>query len=296
MRYSKQILSCMLAVGLLSACSGNVTKNVENNNTDNPTEKHEQTDQSKSEAATSGETTNTDAEAEQTKDDQSTNQPINSNNNSQTEINGNNQTDVIASIKKQLKTKLPVSLPSQLPLKEGKHLTATTTVEKNKYTVVFYEMDKEVPVNDPSLKKASKKSIIAKYTVVKYSSLEKANEKISFEDFSKAGGQKMNLGHNIIGYQDAGAGSLWTSWNEGRWSLATHTRTTKPELGLELAKQAVEFLETNSLPIPKPNGSIHLDAIKSTENNVKWQNNNIVYSIEKVNDPMDALKMATSMK
>ncbi|HWI47650.1 MAG TPA: hypothetical protein VNU45_05405 [Rummeliibacillus sp.] len=299
MKYSKQIVSCMLAVGLLSACSANTTKNVENN-TDNPIEKHEQTDQGKAQEETNGETTNT--ETGQTEDEQvaaddpSTDQTANSNDNSQTEMKENNQSDVIASIKKQLKTTLPVSLPNQLPLKGGKYLTATTKIEKNKYTIVFYESNKEVPINDSSLKKAPKKSIIAKYKVVKYSSLEKANEEISFEDFSKVGGQKMNLGHNIIGYQDAGAGALWTSWNEGRWAIATHTRTTKPELGLELAKQAVDYLEKNTLPIPKPNGSIRLDAIKSTENNVKWQNKNIVYSIEKVKDPIDALKTATSIE
>ena len=293
MKYSKQILSCMLAMGLLSACS-NTTKNVVDN-TDHSTEKHEQTEKSKAEETTSGESTNT--KTNQTKDNQKAaadNQTTNSVGNSQ---KVNNQADVIASIKKELKTNLPVLLPSQLPIKEGQYLTATTKIEKNNYTIVFYESKKKVPVNDSSLKTNTlEKSIVAKYSVVEYNSLEKANEVIGFQDFSKAGGQKVNLGHNIIGYQDAGAGALWTSWNEGRWALATHTRTPKPELGLELAKQAVNFLEKNTLPIPKPNGSIRLDAITSTENNVKWQNNNIVYSIEKVKNPLDALKIATSMK
>lgn len=293
MKYSKQILSCMLAMGLLSACSENTTKNVENN-TDHSIEKQEQTDQKKVEETTNGESTNT--ESDQTKDSQTAvdDQTTNLDDKDQ---KVNNQADVIASIKKELNTKLPVLLPSQLPIKEGNYLTATTKIEKNKYTIVFYETKKKTPINDTSLKKNSlEKLILAKYSVVKYNSLEKANEVIGFEDFSKAGGQKMNLGHNILGYQDAGAGALWTSWNEGRWALATHTRTTKPELGLALAKQAVDFLEKNTLPIPKPNGSIRLDAIKSTENNVKWQNNNIVYSIEKVKNPLDALKIATSMK
>ncbi|WP_102693624.1 hypothetical protein [Rummeliibacillus pycnus] len=293
MKYSKQILSCMLAMVLLSACSENTTKNVENN-TDHSIEKQEQTDQKKVEETTNGESTNT--ESDQTKDSQTAvdDQTTNLDDKDQ---KVNNQADVIASIKKELNTKLPVLLPSQLPIKEGNYLTATTKIEKNKYTIVFYETKKRTPINDTSLKKNSlEKLILAKYSVVKYNSLEKANEVIGFEDFSKVGGQKMNLGHNIIGYQDAGAGALWTSWNEGRWALATHTRTTKPELGLALAKQAVDFLEKNTLPIPKPNGSIRLDAIKSTENNVKWQHNNIVYSIEKVKNPLDALKIATSMK
>ncbi len=138
--------------------------------------------------------------------------------------------------------------------------------------------------------------MIAKYYVKKYNSEKEANDVIGFEDFSKAGGQKVNLGHNIGGYQDAAAGSLFTGWNEGRWALATQTRTTSPENGLDLAKQAVEFLEKNTLPIPKPNGSIHLSAMSPTGNVIKWQDNTIVYSLENVKDPMESLKIATSVK
>ncbi|WP_312753543.1 hypothetical protein [Rummeliibacillus suwonensis] len=291
MKYSKPLLSCMLVVGLLSACSTN------KDNDDSAT-KTEQTDQGETGTQTTEETTQTDdetvTEQDPTNEDEQT---TNSNDDHSSETINNEQVDIINTIKKQLKTDLPVKLPTFLPLKDGKYLTATTKGEKNKYTVTFYETDQKVKINDPSLKKLSQKSRIASYKVVKYDSVQKANEVISFENFSKAGGQKVNLGHNIIGYQDAGAGALWTGWNEGRWALATHTRTTKPEQGLELAKQAVDFLEDNMLPIPKPNGSIHLDAISpSTENNVKWQNNNTVFTVEKVKEPIDALKIATSIK
>lgn len=293
MKYSKQILSCMLAMGLLSACSANTEEDV--SNVDDSAAK---TDQSEADKQTV-ETTHTDDDTKQVQTseaDQPTEQTANSKDNHSTEAIEDEQSEILSAIKKELKTDLPVKLPTLVPLEDGKYVTATTKVDKNKYIVTFYEMDKQVKVNDPSLNKASKKSMIAKFKVVNYSNVKKANEVISFEDFSKVGGQKMNLGHNIIGYQDAGAGSLWTSWNEGRWALATHTEMTKPDLGLALAKQAVEFLETNTLPTPKPNGSIRLDAISSTENNVKWQNDNIVFSVEKVKDPIDALKMATSVK
>lgn len=295
MKYSKQLVSCMLAICLLSACSANTEKRASNG--DKNSEQTVQDD-------TNSQNIEEKADADDEKDQQQTSEvkkttedATNSSTNNASVTNENDQTKIINAIKKELKTTgLPVQLPTVLPLKDGKYLTATTKVNKNNFLIVFYESDKKVKINDASLSKAPKKSIIAKYKVVKYSSLKKANEVISYEDFSKVGGQKMNLGHQIIGYQDAGAGALWTSWNEGRWALATHTRTTKPDQGLELAKQAVEFLETNTLPIPKPNGSIHLDAIKSTENNVRWQNKNIVFSIEKVKDPIDALKIATSVK
>lgn len=295
MKYSKQLVSCIIATCLLSACSANAEKGTSNSDTNS-----ESTVQVDTNSQTTEEKTNTDDENEQQQTSEikkTTDDTTTSSTNNSSVTNKEDQTKMIETIKKEVKTSgLPVELPTILPLKDGKYLSATTKAGKNNYSIVFYESDKNVKINDPSLRKAPKKSIIAKYKVIKYIDLNKVNTEISYEDFSKVGGQKVNLGHQIIGYQDAGAGALWTSWNEGRWALATHTRATKPEQGLELAKKAVEFLETNTLPVPKPNGSIHLDAIKSTENNVKWQNNNIVFSVEKVQDPIDALKIATSVK
>lgn len=281
MRIFNQMLSYLLIGVLLGACSGQVEKTAQ----DNQKEKTEQTTKKESNHTNSNkENAKVVKEGKIVKDE------------STTPVKQNDQADTIASIRKQLKTDLPILLPNRLPIKMGKYLTATTTSKKNQFTVVFYETDKQLSINDPSLKKMSKDNIIAKYKAVKYDSLNQANDEISFEDYSKVGGQRVNLGHHIMGYQDAGAGSLWTSWNEGRWALATHTRTANSERGLELAKQAVEFLEKNLLPIPKPNGSIRLDAMKSTENNVRWQNKTIVYSIEKVKNPIDVLKIATSIK
>lgn len=281
MRLFKQMLSYLLIVILLVGCSGQVEKKAQ----DNKLEKTEKT--------TKKESNNTNQNKENAK---VVKKDKNVKDESTTPVKQNNQADTIASIRKQLKTDLPILLPNRLPIKIGKYLTATTTSGKNQFTVVFYETDKQLSINDPSLKKMPKDNIVAKYKAIKYDSLNQANDQISFEDYSKVGGQRVNLGHHIRGYQDAGAGSLWTSWNEGRWALATHTRTANSKQGLDLAKQAVEFLEKNLLPIPKPNGSIRLDAMKSIENNVRWQNQTIVYSIEKVKNPIDVLKIATSIK
>lgn len=279
MKLFKQMLSSLLIVILLVGCSGQAEKTAQ----DNQTEKTEQTSKKESNTNENKENAKVVKEGKIVKDE------------STTPVKQNDQADTIASIRKQIKTDLPILLPNQLPIKMGKYLTATTTLKKDQFTVVFYETNKQLSINDPSLKKMSK-DIVAKYKAVNYNSLNQANDQISFEDYSKVGGQRVNLGYHIMGYQDAGAGSLWTSWNEGRWALATHTRTANSERGLELAKQAVAFLEKNLLPIPKPNGSIRLDAMKSTENNVRWQNKTIVYSIEKVKNPIDVLKIATSIK
>ena len=291
MKYPAKVVSCFLVVNLLGACSGNANQNTDKSNTDKETEKTTVVEKSENSKTTNSTgninptgTTNPNAETENPKDVQSAIE------------NESKNESVLTSIRKQLKTDLPVLVPNELPIENGKYLTAKTTSSNNQYTIVYYQTDKNTPVNDKTLEQAPKDSVIAKYEVKKYSNEKEANDVIGFEDFSKTGGQKVSLGHNITGYQDAAAGSQFTGWNEGRWAIATQTRTANPEKGLVLAKQAVEFLEKNTLPIPKPNGSIHLSATSSTGNMVKWQNNTIVYSIENVKDPMEALRIATSVK
>ncbi|WP_053415211.1 hypothetical protein [Viridibacillus arvi] len=203
--------------------------------------------------------------------------------------------EILKAIKTQLKTDLSKILPSKLPLSKGKHLTATTKSSANYYEVVFMESDKPIAINNKALKNKHKANVIARLNVKKYSNLTKSSEQIAFEDYSKLGGQKVNLGYGITGYQDAGAGSVFTSWNEGRWALNTRSLTTKGEQGVKLAKEATKLLETNTLPIPKPNGLVHLD-VERSGNRITWQKDKIVYTIDQVKDPLDALRIATSFE
>ena len=69
--------------------------------------------------------------------------------------------------------------------------------------------------------------------------MQEASEQVAFENFSELEGQPIDLGYGITGYQDAGAG----------------------ESGEKLAREATEFLETHTLPIPKPNGLLTLTCI-----------------------------------
>ncbi|MGE7933967.1 hypothetical protein [Viridibacillus arvi] len=203
--------------------------------------------------------------------------------------------EVLKAIKTQLKTDLSKILPSKLPLSKGKQLTATTKSSANYYEVVFMESDKPIAINNKALKNKHKATVIARLNVKKYANLTKSSEQIAFEDYSKLGGQKVDLGYGITGYQDAGAGSVFTSWNEGRWALNTRSLTTKGEKGVKLAKEATKFLETNTLPFPKPNGLVHLD-VERSGNRITWQKEKIVYTIDQVKDPIDALKIATSFE
>lgn len=171
------------------------------------------------------------------------------------------QQEVLSAIADELQTNVEKILPNHLPLEKGQHLTAKTESRQNEYFIDFYSTKELIPINNEILKEERpdiKK--IANLKVKIYSSEKEADETIGFEDYSKVGGQKVDLGFEITGYQDAGVGNLWTSWNEGRWALATHTSIQQPEQGVDLAKQSVKYLEEHTLPIPKMYGAIRLDA------------------------------------
>ncbi|MGE7694881.1 hypothetical protein ACQKNC_12270 [Lysinibacillus sp. NPDC094177] len=203
------------------------------------------------------------------------------------------QAGVLKNIKDQLKTNLPITLPKGLPITEGAFLTATTKAETNQVEIVFLESKEYLPINDIKLKQPDRATVIARLSVQQYESTDETNKQISFENFSQNGGQEVDLGFNIKGYQDAGVGSLWTGWNEGRWAVATHTRTDNPETGVKLAKQAVQFLETHMLPIPKQNGFAHLDVYESG-NLIVWQDGKLVYTLDSIKNPLKALEIATA--
>lgn len=203
------------------------------------------------------------------------------------------QAGVLKNIKNQLKTNLSITLPKGLPITKGTFLTATTKAEANQVEILFFESKKYLPINDPKLKNSQSATAIARLVVKQYQNAKEANEQIAFVNFSQNGGQEVDLGYKIKGYQDAGAGSLWTGWNEGRWAIATRTRTDNSEAGVKLAKQAVQFLEAHMLPIPKQNGFARLDVYESG-NSIVWQDEKLVYTLDSIKEPLKALEIATA--
>lgn len=200
-----------------------------------------------------------------------------------------NEEQVLADIKTEIKTDLEVRLPESLGLKEGDYLTATITSNADSYYVVFYKNDQPMQLNDPQLLSDNNPAMkILKLEAKRYESKDKAAEEIAFQDFSQLGGEEMDLGRDIKGYRDAGAGSSFISWNEGRWGLTSRTLTSEPDKGEALAKEAVDFLENIMLPIPKEYGTIHLDT-EENGNLAKLQNEEVVYTFSEVKDPMDML-------
>ena len=177
----------------------------------------------------------------------------------------------------QLKERIPdwnIDLPSWTE-EESQHTGAAVVKEKDRAEIQFYKTEEPIAVDDPALANAQETALL---TIERFSSSKEANEQIDFQDYKKVGGEPVDLGYDITGYQDAGAGSLFTSWNEGRWAMITRTTTDASEKGVQLAQHAVSFLEEHTLPIPHEHGSLHLD-VNEQGSFVKWQKGELVYML-----------------
>lgn len=201
------------------------------------------------------------------------------------------QGESLQQIKDQIHSDIPIKMPTTLPIADDAFLTATTRAEGDHVEIIFYESKENMPINDIRLKNSA--TAICRLFVKQYKSAEGASTQIAFDNFSQNGGHEVDLGYNITGYQDAGVGSLWTGWNEGRWAIATHTRTDDPEAGIKLAKQAVKYLENHMLPIPKQYGLAQLDVYQSG-NLIVWQDEKLVYTLDSIKEPLKALEIATA--
>ncbi|MBG9452896.1 hypothetical protein ABE61_02035 [Lysinibacillus sphaericus] len=280
-------ISMLLSFSIISACSDKEEKpNVPNK----PQEEQESNVPSKPQEEQKSNESNKSQEEHQSNENQ---EPSKTNKGNTEASLSHTQASVLKNIKNQLKTNLSITLPKGLPITEGTFLTATTKAEANQVEILFFESKKHLPINDPKLKNSQSATAIARLVVKQYQNAKEANEQIAFVNFSQNGGQEVDLGYNIKGYQDAGAGSLWTGWNEGRWAITARTRTDNPEAGMKLAKQAVQFLETHMLPIPKQNGFARLDVYESG-NSIVWQDEKLVYTLDSIKEPLKALEIATA--
>lgn len=189
----------------------------------------------------------------------------------------NQQEQNVPTLTEQLKERLPdwpLALPSWTT-EESQHIGAAVIEEVDQVEIQFYKTEEPMRLDDPALISLQKTALL---TIQRFSSTEEANGQIGFQKYEVAGGRPIDLGHGITGYQDAGAGSLFTSWNEGRWAIVTRTMIDAAEDGEQLARETVVFLEEHTLPIPHEHGSLHLD-VHEKGSLAKWQKENLVYGL-----------------
>lgn len=111
---------------------------------------------------------------------------------------------------------------------------------------------------------------------------------------SSSGLPTVDLGHNISGVMDSGAGQRYLQWNEGRWSFVVHASAVVGEDPVPTAQHVVDLLERYYLPAPSAKGGGQLEATAS-ENVLTWNKGNVLYTLKGKN--IDTLvKMAASVK
>ncbi len=213
------------------------------------------------------------------------------------------QQSILAQIDAALDTKVPLVLPSSLPVTENRFLTATTVSQATDYKVNFYETDQAAKINSQT---ASGGTLIASLEGTEYQDAESAKENISgYEtvDLSSVDSDAIvDLGHQIKGTWDSGLGHQVLVWNEGRWCLrvdsptdSTYQSKTYPD-NEQLAKDVVAYLEDNMLPAPQEIGVIAINIWAQNQGTtIEWQDQQTVYQISSP-DPMTALKVAVAME
>ncbi|MEG1504055.1 MAG: membrane lipoprotein lipid attachment site-containing protein [Enterococcus sp.] len=181
--------------------------------------------------------------------------------------------------------------PDPTTISSGKQIGITASEEQGILKVNYYIVDKETPFNDASL---NNQTPIAQYQRQTYASNAEAQSAVG-QNYDP-NGQQVDLGHNITGYQNSGAGSTYLTWKEGNWSIGVQANNLEQENPVPFAKQVVEYLEGAFLPVPQTVGQISLRVSASDyqSNRIAWQNNQAVYTIMN-SDGMNGLKMAVSM-
>ncbi|GAA6112590.1 MAG: hypothetical protein M3005_02650 [Apilactobacillus sp.] len=171
-------------------------------------------------------------------------------------------------------------LPQNNGIDENKSVDTKVDGDKDNFTISYISNGKTY----------------ATYTKHTYGSDSAAMQQVGYESSNNVTGlPKVDLGSNITGYSDRGAGQEYIQANFGNWSLLTHGSNFGKTEGLatKQGKDVVAFIQNYQLPIPNKYGSISVN-IDNTAT-ITWQNGNDVYSV-KANTVDIALKMATSLK
>ncbi|MGG3571547.1 hypothetical protein ABES80_03460 [Bacillus gobiensis] len=195
-----------------------------------------------------------------------------------------------------LNTDIPFVKPTNLPKGEKTYYTAAYDNKPDGYSVIIYQTDHPVQINDRSLNNVGEDSQLVTLRGEKYESAEAAQQEVGYQEVQKQD-HAIDLGYGLWGMQDAGAGHKFFNWNEGRWYLGMQAQTQNQIDLPGKAKEMVEFLENNTLPIPNQFARFSV-AYENNDvtNSAFWQEGQIVYEVEpNTKDPVDALRIVTSI-
>ncbi|MGM9904049.1 MAG: hypothetical protein ACI32O_09010 [Enterococcus sp.] len=185
-----------------------------------------------------------------------------------------------------------IPMPNDIPVTTGSLNIAATQIKQG-FSVQYYQGEKALPLNDPSL---NQETPIASYLYRDgfASSQETIN---TIQPFTiDTGGRKIDLGHSIVGFQQGAAGSSYLEWQEGNWRFRLRVSNIEGQDPVPQAKEIVNYLESALLPAPEQVGVVMIDSTDASNQHtqVSWQEPTTVYTITN-QEPLNALKMAVSM-
>jgi hypothetical protein len=209
------------------------------------------------------------------------------------------QKEALADIDFALNTRVPVMLPTAVPVSQGKYLTGTTYSETWYYLARLYETARPAFINS---KAASLGKPIAVVEGTEYK--DEATAKANITGYTKVDASQspnMDLGHGITAIENAGMGHTYIIWNEGRWCInidspndPAYKNKTYPD-SKKLAQNIVTYLNRNALPSPKSIGVVTVNNWnQSYLTTVTWQYHQMTYKVTS-KDPFVALKVAVAM-
>lgn len=203
-------------------------------------------------------------------------------------------------VSQSINTRVPLMLPTSVPIAKDKYLTATTHSETWYYNTHLYETNKPTNINTQA---ASSGTPIATVESTEYkSSTEALNHISGYIKVNTSNGQTVNLGNGITAVSEGAAGHAYLMWNEGRWSIKMNSPTdpryknkTYPD-SKKLAENIVAYLHDHALPAPQKIGVVTINNWNnSTLTTVQWQYHEMIYQVSSHN-PFTALKTAVAMR
>lgn len=188
-------------------------------------------------------------------------------------------------------------LPTKFPITDSEYIAAKINEnETDGYSISFYQTQEAVSINDESL--ATNDNLIATFKAETFDDENKQKElfpEVSLD--SVPDDMKVDLGHQITGMREGAAGSSYLVWKEGRWVLQIKSISEDQLDSVDIARKMVDYLEENALPVPKENGRVEVNYPKNAEEveiTARWEEGNVVYTLETAEVPINALMMTVS--
>lgn len=176
---------------------------------------------------------------------------------------------------------------------DGKYLGAAVDAEADRYQVTYYLTDQPLELNAKELDGLPHEAV-AEARI--YESPGSAKSNVGYEQ-EPGGKGNINLGYGISGFKDAGAGSVFLTWHEGKWSFSMRNRNIdNPGGGDEmtaLAKKVVAKLEDRMLPPPEELAAGSFD-MSSDTHKLTWQRGAVLYAVT-ADDPLELIDLVADL-